>query len=209
MKNPAAVLCVLLVVGSAWADPPATVVEASLPGSRLTIEQAIKDQSEPAAKFAYAAVCEALEKARVMIGNMTDNAFQKFKIIDMLAGTPPDGEVTLHYLVIAPNEREIAKGQRVIWIVQKLTDSGAFVAKAVPDTDAERQVVLAALKTAGIVVVPSSQPAATKPVGTKTSFKSWELYVWQEKGDEFSLCSGVFPAWRMRFHSRQIATSVT
>jgi hypothetical protein len=153
-----AIVAALLACAAALAADPQT----TLPGSRWTLERAVQTGPRMApGQFAYAAVCEAMEKPRVMVGNMTDQATQKFKVISVLGGAAPEGEVMVSYAVIAPNERAIPKGQRVIWVFREVTDRGTGAVKAVADTDADRQAVLAALQAAGIATAtaPASQPA--------------------------------------------------
>ena len=138
------------------ADKPAP--KDLLPGSMRTIDQAMQG------KFGLAAVCEAVADATVFVGDYTNRAAQKFKIIHVLAGEAPkdDKPLELAYSFVQPmGERAIRKAERVIWIVQQLNTGGREAIKALPDTPENRKTVAAAArKTLG---EPDTAPAPEKP----------------------------------------------
>jgi hypothetical protein len=127
----------------------------SLPGSRQSLEQIFK-----AYKIAYLVACEAVAKPdRVIIGNMTDQATQTFQVTAPLAGKCPAGTFALTYGIIAPHDRQVAKGERVIWIVTEFSGGGEHPVLALADTAANRQAVLAFAKATKMSLAPSTQPA--------------------------------------------------
>ncbi len=130
-------------------NPVEITIERGLPGSELSIEDAVRDP-----RFAFAAVCEAL-------GVLPDHSretgmrrgVQKFKILEVLAGAGPDAvAVELRYTrsnLPDRRERSLRKGERVIWIVRKRDQSAVPPwegAKALPDTPENRQAVIEAVK---------------------------------------------------------------
>lgn len=163
MKKTTLLLGVLLI-----ASCPAVGAEDthSLPGSKQSLDELFKGKSP----IVYVVACEAAERpSMVIIGNMTDHATQKFKVVAPLAGKCPEGTFALNYSVVAPNDRQVAKGERIIWIAANVSGS-PYPVMALADTEANRQAVLAAAKAAGLAIAapdtqPASQPASQAAAG--------------------------------------------
>ena len=129
-----------------WSKMIEVTMKEGLPGSRLTVSDAVKD------RFAFAAVCEAMSDSPVTIRDYAEKSggVQRVKIAELLGGEKPRGdmvEITYqHEFGWWANERRIAKGERVIWIVSFLPGPNPDLVgvKALPDTPENRAAVIKA-----------------------------------------------------------------
>jgi len=126
-------------------NPVEITIERALPGSRLSVGQAVA-----APHFAFAAVCEALSEPQLKFGEIgVGYGFQEFRVMEVLGGDAAAPEpVKLRYDVL--NERGINKGERIIWIIcnkefeRRMTPWVGI--KALPDTPENRKAVIEAAK---------------------------------------------------------------
>jgi hypothetical protein len=133
---------IVLTVLAADATP------ALLPGSRLSVEQACKDE------FAFAAACEALEEARELVGFRTPDGvfarYQVFRVLAVLGGRVEEVDrAHVDYTVRDKpdcRERFIAKGERVIWMGHTRRSPRLAGLKALSDTPENREAVLKAVR---------------------------------------------------------------
>ena len=122
-------------------------VQLPLPGSELSIEQAVKGG------YALIAVCEATDEAGIRDSETRVHeyatSYQRTKILAVLAGQKPAGGLSgFHYSpanVAGGRERTIGKGERVIWIARKVGERFRGV-KALADTQANRAAVLGVVR---------------------------------------------------------------
>ena len=129
-------------------NPVEITIERALPGSGLSIDEAIKE------KAAFAAVCEAVEAdmpARGISAPGVQPTRQVFKVIEVLFGKAEAVDrVKLDYKYVYKEpqyERAIRKHERVIWIAhtRHMSSHGSLYGlKALPDTPENRQAVKAA-----------------------------------------------------------------
>ena len=126
---------------------PIEIAQRALPGSRLSIEEAVKRH------FAFAAVCEALEEARVHWDEAgVCESVQKFRILVVFGGRARVGQtMKLGYQwLFIPSccQRAIRKAERVIWIVREAPKGNVPPwrgIKALPDTPENRKAVVEAV----------------------------------------------------------------
>ena len=121
-------------------NPVEITLRRAMPGSRLTIRETVRG------KFAFAAVCQALEAADVEQDEEgVFHAIQPYKVAQSLVGGPERPEtVDLHYDYLdVPGCREqaINKGGRLIWIVHRL-ETGPWVGVKALDETLENQATV-------------------------------------------------------------------
>ena len=135
---------------AADAEPDAAGPKDLLPGSQLSIEDAIKNG------FAFIALCEATDKADIfdrVTGEHRGYAssHQSLKVLETLAGqAPPEGVRGFQYTsfdIPTCRERDIRQGERVIWVVRNVGDRFRGI-KALPDTPENRAAVKEAIAKA-------------------------------------------------------------
>ncbi len=136
-------------------------IERGLPGSRVSIEDAVRDP-----RFAFAAVCEMTRQDADWVSGLAPGglAAQRFRITELLTvGGPDNAEVNLSYEYGSPRsrherdhvyERPVKKGERVIWIVRQRKAPGYLGVKALPDTPENRKAVVEAVKAHSRMATP-------------------------------------------------------
>ncbi|MHC4648134.1 MAG: HEAT repeat domain-containing protein, partial [Planctomycetota bacterium] len=137
---------------SVVSNPVEIKIERALPGSALSIDEAIKE------KAAFAAVCEAVEENVPILSRTVPGVAptsQVFKVVEVLFGKAEAvGRITLNYKYLYKEpecERAIRKHERVIWIghTRNMSFHGSLYGlKALPDTPENRQAVKAATSQA-------------------------------------------------------------
>ena len=132
--------------GGAPGHPEQSRADTVLPGSRLSIEEAVGRWA------AFAVACEAVEEpedsafAHVVPGSVGKRHQYRWDV-DLGGGRNAGGRRTLDYRVWnigQQHERPIAKGQRVIWIGVNPTPDHCRGVTALPDTPENRETVRAA-----------------------------------------------------------------
>ena len=134
----------------AVSNPVEITIEPAVPGSKLSIEEAVKGE------FAFAAVCEALVEPTPVVGSFTGRsqtlARQQFKVLKALGGvSTPNHALELLYAYVHDSraqERPLKKGERVIWIVRQARGATTVWLgfKALPDTPENRKAVIEGVK---------------------------------------------------------------
>jgi len=107
---------------------------AALPGSRVSLEDAFRDE------HAFVALCEALEQARATCDEEgVLQATQKFRVLKVFTQHAPIftfNEVNISYVFLDaadPCERVIRKGEQVIWVASPI-EGGCRGIKALGET---------------------------------------------------------------------------
>lgn len=182
MVRTACLLSVLLLASCpAWPGEDTHI----LPGSKTPLDEVFKNQVD------YVVACEAVDKpSSRIIGNMTDHAIQAFKVVAPLAGKCPEGKINLRYEIIAPNDRDVAKGERVIVIMQSMQGRGQGPVTFLADTEANRQSVVAFAKAMRMTIAADTQPA-TMPATAPVEALSARISI----PDKSKAVDGKFGAW--------------
>jgi len=149
-----------------WSEDIDLTAEAEdpLPGSTTSLDDVLGRK-----EFAFVGRCEALEHTTAEPGpSGISGAKQKFKLLEVLAGSGPKGQtIQLAYSIVViaqPPESLIIKGEQVLWVVWKGGDTLVGV-KALADTQENRKAVAAAA-TAEIEILTlddKSRPVAIGP----------------------------------------------
>ena len=134
-------------------NPVEITIERALPGYRLSIDKAIREEA------AFAAVCEAVARSRLTTTpspriDPYNTRSQDFKVVEVLFGkAEPVDRINLVYKVYG-KERAIGDHERVLWIGHTRYMSlhgGLSGLKALPDTPENRKAVKAAASQAATV----------------------------------------------------------
>jgi beta-lactamase regulating signal transducer with metallopeptidase domain len=136
----------VIIIGEAQ-DQPREVVGGFGLGRRTPMRQAFK------VAWAFNGKPAADTDIPIGSGDGPDDTFK---------GKPADGTtITVEYVVSdeGTHERAIAKGKRVIWIIDKIENAIWYAAKALEDTADNRNLVGAP------ATQPATAPAATRPAG--------------------------------------------
>ena len=131
----------------AISNPAEITVQRALPGSGLSIQEAVADPN-----FAFAAACEATSACEQQPARSgVVHGKQRFRILALLVGHAPDAEqFELNYSFLRPGlgfadaGRALNRGKRVIWIVRRATEFAVPYwrgVKALPDTPESRRAV--------------------------------------------------------------------
>ena len=123
-----------------FASPPRQAPDAQLPGSTLSVAEAMKVEG-----FRFAAICKAETDAAAFLDNDgLMQAAQSFKAVVILAG---DGRTDMaepynYCYVDTPSRREraVTKGEQVIWIVRR-DNLDQRAVKALADTPENRKAL--------------------------------------------------------------------
>ena len=127
----ASALALTFAAASLAQQPPA---QPSLPCH----ERPTADVLQEAGPDAVAVVCDGVTKATVKVGNVTQQAQQKFTLVEQLSGKPiADKTIHTRYTYFDPAERAIKQGERVIWILRRI-EGGWSGVKALADTPENR-----------------------------------------------------------------------
>lgn len=127
------------------APPPAPKepLGPALPGSGRSLEEAMR-------ALAFAAVCEATADPRpegASLESGVSHPTQSFRIIEALVGGEEGRELEWVYSCLWRRERQIARGERLIWVVRN--DGSWQGVKALPDTPENRKAVLGTAQALG------------------------------------------------------------
>jgi len=126
--------------------PPALPKEPpgpALPGSGRSLEEAMR-------ALAFAAVCEATAEPRPELAGLeagVSHPTQSFRITEALVGGEKGRDMEWLYPCLWQRERQVAKGERLIWIVRN--DGSWQGVKALPDTPENRKAILATAQALG------------------------------------------------------------
>ncbi len=164
--------------GAAETDDQDSVV--ALPGSRLSLDEAIQEEA------AFAAVCEAVARSRLTTTPSPrrvpyNTRTQEFKVAQVLFGKAVAVDrVDLVYKVYG-EERAIQDHERVIWIGHMRNMSfhgGLYGLKALPDTPENRQAVNAAEENTERTVrerIAKGLPGVARPMDTDARQRFLEI----------------------------------